>query len=242
MKDHPGQGLSKKADLSAVGHRLRVAAAMKQLLQLFDDILVEEYSPDYRDISCLSSSQSHAPSPTPSNSSLVTLVHVGDASGDLDCHVICDFCGADVFQSFFECGRCVERNTSEGSGVDERGGSCVVCAACYVEGRSCQCKSMDAMQLQPFENLLDLRSKAFHALHEFTQDVSFLSALKQKPSVFSFLHILVLLTPGRHLSYMMTKTGVFRAARVLEQTRKHKVACSSPFTSLDFIHTISAGH
>jgi hypothetical protein len=183
MKDIPVQGLSKKADLPAVDHRLGLAKDMKQLLQLFDDILVEEYSPDHQKIVCSSSSQPHAPSPTPSNSSVMTLVQVGDVSRDLDCHVVCDFCGADIFQSFFECGHCVERNTSECNGVDERSGSCVVCAACYVEGRSCQCKNMDAMQLQPFDNLLELRHKAFHALHEFTQDASFLLALERKPSV-----------------------------------------------------------
>jgi hypothetical protein len=83
---------------------------------------------------------------------------------------------------------------------------------------------MVAMQRQPFDNLLRLRDKTLNALHISTQDVNFLSALKRKPLVIFFLDSVVILNPIRHISYMSSHTGVFKAARVLEQTRKHKVA------------------
>jgi len=159
---------------------------MKGLLRLFDDILLEEYSPDNSMIPCSSSAQSHAASPSPSNVSSVTLTQSGKGVDD---HITCDFCGADIFQSFFECSHCVEQNPLEGSETDERGESYVVCAGCYVEGRSCSCGRMNAVQRQPFDNLLCLRRNALHALHTLTRDDSFLSASKQEPSV---SHLLVL--------------------------------------------------
>jgi len=196
---------------------------IKALLGLFEDILVEEYSPDCSTIPCQSSPRPHTASPSPSNASSVTLTHDDkdcDVPQDPDGRITCDFCGGDVFQSFFECRCCVEQNMLDDREMDEQSESYVVCAGCYVEGRSCSCGKMIAMQRQPFDNLLQLRHKTIKALHIFTQDTSFLSALKQKP-------------------YLLPNMGIFRAARVLEQTRKHKretKACTMP---KDSSHTVS---
>jgi hypothetical protein len=161
---------------------------MKNLVRLFDDILIEEYSPDHLKIHCLSSPQSHAVSPSPSNASSVTLTHDGkdgaNVSKDPDGRIVCDFCGGDIFQSFFECNRCVERPL-EDSEKDEHAESYVVCAGCYVEGRSCPCGEMDAKQRQPFDELLQLRQDASDALSHFVQDTTSLLARDKPPLVFA---------------------------------------------------------
>lgn len=162
---------------------------IKALLGLFEDILTEEYSPDHSTIPYQLSPQPHIASPGPSNASSATSTHYGkdcDVPKDPDGHITCDFCGGDVFQSFFECHYCVEQCTLDDSKMDERGESYVLCAGCYVEGRSCSCGRMVAMQRQPFDNLLRLRDKTLKALHMFTQDANFLSALKRKPLVMFF--------------------------------------------------------
>jgi hypothetical protein len=64
-------------------------------------------------------------------------------------------------------------------------------------------------------------------LHVFTQDASFLSALNQEPLVNFIFCSVIMLNKRWHISYQLSNTGVFRAARVLEQTRKHKVARDS---------------
>jgi hypothetical protein len=80
---------------------------------------------------------------------------------DLTAHerTTCDFCGADVFQSFFECRKC----TAGQSGLSDHG-SYVVCAGCYVEGRSCKCLIMEPMQCRPFDDLLSVRRRTVEAL------------------------------------------------------------------------------
>ncbi|KAG5647260.1 hypothetical protein DXG03_000795 [Asterophora parasitica] len=67
----------------------KLVEVTKTLLKLFDEILVEEYAPSYRKMHCLSSASSLSPSSSSGNSDII------------DLH--CDFCGADIFQSFFEC-------------------------------------------------------------------------------------------------------------------------------------------
>ena len=67
-------------------------------------------------------------------------------------HIICDICGADIFQGFFECRRCVE--------VDSVEGGYTVCPGCYAEGRSCKHQIMQPMQRRPFKSLLNTRKEA----------------------------------------------------------------------------------
>ncbi|KAF5380865.1 hypothetical protein D9615_004049 [Tricholomella constricta] len=114
---------------------------MKALLKLFDDILLEEYSSSHKKMYCLSSASS---SPAASQSSADT--SSDDAKG-IDLH--CDFCGADVFQSFFECQKCVSPEVSGYPNV-EHGDGFVVCAC------------------RPFDELLFCRNKAAQKLSAFT--------------------------------------------------------------------------
>lgn len=103
---------------------------LSETLSLYDAIISDEYSP-------LSSGT------------------------DLTAHeqTTCDFCGADVFQSFFECRKC----TAGQSGSSDLG-SYVVCAGCYVEGRSCKCLIMEPMQCRPFDDLLSVRRQTVKVL------------------------------------------------------------------------------
>lgn len=76
-------------------------------------------------------------------------------------HCTCDFCGADIFQSFFECGTC---NTEDGN---EAAGGILICTGCYVEGRTCLCGVMDPVQLRPFQSLLADRNHAARILARY---------------------------------------------------------------------------
>lgn len=117
-------------------YRAEAAIKLFELLELFDSILLDEYSPGYRQWTCLSSSSV--------------------CNGEGEHRVSCDFCGADIFQSFFECRQCVTKDSSEGGYA--------VCAGCYAEGRSCRCVTMEPMQLRPFEDLLEDRKKVLAVL------------------------------------------------------------------------------
>ncbi|KAH7912236.1 hypothetical protein BJ138DRAFT_1084054 [Hygrophoropsis aurantiaca] len=118
-----------------------IARKLRELLQLFDDIAIQEYTPIY--------------------SRLPHVSQLGSHKDDINC----DFCGADVFQSFFECRDCakgvdpenINRTMNPGDGV-------VICAACYVEGRTCLCGIMKPTQCRSFKDLLQDRDKAVKAL------------------------------------------------------------------------------
>lgn len=76
------------------------------------------------------------------------------------CNFACDFCGADIFQSFFECRACAGltgQSTQPGDGT-------LICPACYVEGRSCECDSMEPVQCRPLDVLIAARNRATEVL------------------------------------------------------------------------------
>ncbi|KAJ6496998.1 hypothetical protein C8R47DRAFT_972763 [Mycena vitilis] len=111
---------------------------------LFDSILIEEYSPNADNMRHL-------------------------ASGDTDEveQVACDFCGGDVFLSFFECRSCVD-----GSKRADPGAGFIVCPGCYVEGRTCHCEVMVPMQCRLLKKLFQDRARAvelFRACSELMQ-------------------------------------------------------------------------
>lgn len=68
-------------------------------------------------------------------------------------HCTCDFCGADIFQSFFECPGC------SGEANFATPGSILICAACYSEGRTCLCGHMEPVEMRPFTLLLSDRNR-----------------------------------------------------------------------------------
>lgn len=105
---------------------------LRQCLDLFDHILVEEYSEDTLSM----------------------------ARPSENAHTICDFCGSDIFQSYWECSHCVQGPSAPiGEGF-------ALCSRCYVDGRSCSCNELVPVQCVPFESLLIDRRRAVHALEQ----------------------------------------------------------------------------
>ncbi|KAJ7741546.1 hypothetical protein DFH07DRAFT_53923 [Mycena maculata] len=153
------------------------------LISLFDSILIDEYSKETKGMPKLVAS-----SPFSANG--------GDDSeaGQLTC----DYCGADVFQSFFECRSCVD------GGSAEAGAGFVVCPGCYVEGRSCQCEAMEPMQYRPFADLLAVRGKAV----DLFKACWALEYKQEKDTL-----------PSQRDLLGDDKFGIFRAALVLQKTR-----------------------
>lgn len=134
---------------------------LRRLIELFDDVLAEEYHKAHKQMPHLITSS------TPSNgasASSSTLSPTREESS----RITCDFCGTDVFQSFFECRKCVDPSPDAmDTGVTPEtasDASLVICSSCYVEGRSCRCEVMEPMQYRPFSELLDDRNMAMKVL------------------------------------------------------------------------------
>ncbi|KAK0451024.1 hypothetical protein EV421DRAFT_1899252 [Armillaria borealis] len=171
-----------------------VANRLSTLLRLFDYILTNECPPENIQI------------PTISETS-------GCDENDEDVHVVCDFCGADAFQSFFECHTCVPSNP-ESSAIATHGNGYTICPACYSEGRSCRCETMKAVQCRPFKVLVQERQKTIKVLRDC-------EALEPSPR-FDFEQEKKLFSDDR--------PGVFRAACVLADQRRQADArtCTIP--------------
>lgn len=92
------------------------------------------------------------------------------------CTLACDFCGADIFQSFFECQTCVPSNSSASM---QLGDGILICPSCYVEGRTCLCETMVPVQCRPFEQLLQDRNKAATMLNREQPDDFLFQELNQ---------------------------------------------------------------
>ncbi|KAJ7449946.1 hypothetical protein FB451DRAFT_744980 [Mycena latifolia] len=105
-----------------------------RVLRLFDSVLIEEFSPEAHNMRKL-------------------------AATDEPGQFTCDFCGCDIFQSFFECRSCVD-----GRRPVEPGAGFIVCSGCYVEGRTCRCEVLAPMQCRPFEQLLNTRARGVKLL------------------------------------------------------------------------------
>lgn len=101
-----------------------------KILDLYDRILVEEWTP--------------AP---------VSLPDLETSDSDSPFVYSCDFCGADIFQSFLACMNCCDLDHTN---------VYMCCPSCYVEGRSCQCgaEHMKPHQVIPFIDLVNERNKA----------------------------------------------------------------------------------
>ncbi|KAJ3725819.1 hypothetical protein C8R42DRAFT_575604 [Lentinula raphanica] len=108
------------------------ARRLTQALRIFDDVLQNECVDNHESLPCYSSSESFESYPS------------------------CDFCGADIFQSFLECEHC-----------HSDGDPCTICPGCYAEGRSCRCRLMQPKQYQPLKNILQEREKAIEGLQQY---------------------------------------------------------------------------
>lgn len=72
---------------------------------------------------------------------------------------ICACCGGEVFQTAFCCaGDCLTDDLPNGLLI-------LVCPLCYVEGRTCQCRSMRPVRFRDMATLLEVRD----SVHEFVR-------------------------------------------------------------------------
>ncbi|KAK7020501.1 hypothetical protein R3P38DRAFT_2969837 [Favolaschia claudopus] len=116
-----------------------------QILPLFDSIMIEEFAFD-------------APH-------MRQLAKPNDNDEEID-QLSCDFCGGDIFLSFFECTSCVN-----GSKRAAHGAGFIICPGCYAEGRTCACEVMLPMQCRFLDQLWHNRARAvdlFKACSELT--------------------------------------------------------------------------
>ena len=144
-RNEPKASQSQTTRISELGEKLR------GLLRLYDDVLVEEYSPDH-----------------------ASLLHLQDK----DQNITCDFCTCDVFQSFFECQNCVDRSELEEAHEIAPGHGLIICPSCYVDGRVCECGRMTPTQYHRFEELLSDRDRAVQVLRRCPQRWSHYDFLK----------------------------------------------------------------
>lgn len=128
------------SDLRQLAHKdgqgeERLVSNIQELLVVFDHILAEEEFDTNNKVSSLDEAN---------------LTEIID----------CDICGADVFQGFFECRRCVDVDSAAEGGYN-------VCPGCYVEGRSCRHQIMQPMQRRPFKRLLDDRKEVIQVVDTY---------------------------------------------------------------------------
>ena len=120
---------------SAFGSVNPLCKEVDQLISLLDDVLEQEYSTQHRRLRQVANSF------TPGGQ-----MHT------------CDFCGADIFLSSFQCVVCSPRDGS--------GDPVCLCPTCVVEGRTCKCGSMEPVQCGSFRELLGNRNIAMVKLRE----------------------------------------------------------------------------
>ncbi|KAF5315534.1 hypothetical protein D9611_004889 [Ephemerocybe angulata] len=159
---------AKEGDPASIIEGLRVKAdertrALEVLYELFTHILSDEYSPVWK--------------------SIVRLDLTDDDHADVSHGIYCDFCGSDIFQSFLECNKCF---------LPDSGGhgTYTICPRCYIEGRTCNCGSMDSKQVQTFHKLLDVQSKAYKVLKMRNVNVTHFSLGPEHNSIFAAAHCL----------------------------------------------------
>ncbi|TBU37938.1 hypothetical protein BD309DRAFT_875388 [Dichomitus squalens] len=153
------------------------AKSLHDLIQLFDEVLQEEYVSSHKELKHVtgpSDSSGWSVATEASTSGKLVLVPPRDARDRTEkhrvsaCNFACDFCGADIFQSFFECRECSaapEECTRPGDGL-------LICPACYVEGRSCACDRMEPVQCRPLQILIDDRNRAAAVLRQVGHNLS----------------------------------------------------------------------
>ncbi|OBZ75450.1 hypothetical protein A0H81_04353 [Grifola frondosa] len=144
-----------------------VAQRLKHLLALLDEVLRQEFT---KDSSVVSQSKFWDITSGSRGPQRATLVLHPRSLKNLPCNFACDFCGADIFQSFFECRNCaaiaegdIQQEPSLGDGV-------WFVPSCYVEGRSCLCEDMQPAQCRPFDSLLRDRNQAAEVLRRVFPD------------------------------------------------------------------------
>ncbi|KAJ7046936.1 hypothetical protein C8F04DRAFT_214948 [Mycena alexandri] len=158
---------------------------LRRILLLFDSILIEEYSPEAE---------------TP------YMRKLAEDDEYIDHHV-CDFCGGDIFQSFFECRSCVDppRPAKHGAGL-------IICPGCYVEGRTCHCEVMAPVQCRPIDKLFDTRKRAVDLYNGLGLDRRMVDTVPSKEELIAD-----------------ARPGLFRAALYLRKRRRANGTKTSNF-------------
>lgn len=129
--------------------RKQLANDVQASLELFLEIFQDEYHPDADVLGCVVDDFNH------------NIYDTGGYPG-----FVCDFCGSDIFISFFCCQDCF-LPTEDSSGL---GGGLHICPGCYVEGRSCRCGLMDPVQSWPLRILYADYNRAVRALESVGVD------------------------------------------------------------------------
>lgn len=118
------RGAADASDMDAIPDLLH---DLRRVLNMYDQILSDEYVSDWRE---------------------------HKVEGDVDSYVECDFCGADVLLSYFEC-------PSEHT----------LCSLCYCQGRLCPCNTPSALRPRqlylPFDKRLGIRNAAASLIKSF---------------------------------------------------------------------------
>jgi len=122
--------------------QVALAKTLQDLLLLYQDVIIEEQCPGKSDLPC-----------------------VTEGTSPYRYDILCDYCGGDIFQSFFECFACVDM-LSTSSATSEQGSGICICPSCYAEGRTCFCGEMSPVQCRPFDELLQNYNDAADVLAE----------------------------------------------------------------------------
>ncbi|KAF7305036.1 JmjC domain-containing protein [Mycena kentingensis (nom. inval.)] len=165
---------TKRAKENNIKHKGELSSNLRKLIRLYDAILEDEYAETSEDIP-----------------------NLPERGFDEIGQLVCDFCGADIFQSFFECGG-DDKPEARGTGFK-------ICSGCYVEGRACKCTTMVPVQCRPFKSLTSARTLAIRALKGLNVSTSV-------PAPPKLSHLL----PPR-------LRGIFQAALLLHRRRSEKV-------------------
>lgn len=167
----------------------KLAKSVRDLIQLMDYIIHDEFTPDHRSLPTILNDDKESITPSSPFSTILrspskrqTMLSKRSQANlrlhidlpDKHCNFACDFCGADVFQSFFECNACAPEQDDDSEsdysdmtvdgGSSKLGNGLILCPGCYAEGRICQCGEMHAAQCRPFLVLLNARNNAAQSL------------------------------------------------------------------------------
>lgn len=118
---------------------LELTDNMIKILHLFDKIVKEEFV-DFEEIGGLEMSNQ--------------IQYQGEGSEGFS-GLTCDYCGADIFQSFFECSSCGDSDPVH------------ICVGCSVEGRTCKCGKANPRQRCGSDVLFKIQSEAVEAVRPF---------------------------------------------------------------------------
>lgn len=158
-------------------------AQIRTLIKLFDFVLHEEYSSHHHALEVLS--EGPLILRLPNNHRMSTRLETKETPPSLPVstdgtpelpNIACDFCGSDIFQSFFECSTCHE----DGPELAKPGHGLIICPTCYIEGRSCVCKIMAPKQYRGFSKLLEDRNLAADVLNGIVPEAQQLVVLTEQ--------------------------------------------------------------